>query len=322
MSLNISFTPRAGRNRNISFDKHENEMSKAIILSLALLSNKYFKNMSTDELMTLSNHSRAFVRNAVLFRVKKMLGQQNDIDKILKSKNDLMNFLNKLNANTNKNLIESSYSYVFRNFPKMIPKNQKMFPTNGSEPIYRPELWDGQLTLIKNNNCYAYALNELKLNTHTKRAPRNLAKIRGVTSEGTLRNNEVYKPNKDLFNMNAKTEKTCKKFLNDILEDLKPWGGYILKYDPKSQVCETPAKGFYRIALVLALDDFGSTRDFHFYRQNRNGFWSHKRGWYTAPIAVDANNQLIMNPHYASRDYKTLNYNKFCAFIACPNNLT
>ena len=48
--------------------------------------------------------------------------------------------------------------------------------------------------------------------------------------------------------------------------------------------------------------------DYHWYRQDKGGLWSHKPG-VTPVVNVDASNSLINNPAKADRKYGMLNYN-------------
>jgi hypothetical protein len=64
-----------------------------------------------------------------------------------------------------------------------------------------------------------------------------------------------------------------------------------------------------KIALVVDPDE-----DYHFYRQDNNGLWSHKDGWKLA-TNKDAKGKLIKSPETANRGY----YNLFCGYYAVPN---
>jgi hypothetical protein len=59
----------------------------------------------------------------------------------------------------------------------------------------------------------------------------------------------------------------------------------------------TPIKGGYPVVLVV---DPGV--DYHWYRQDDNGLWSHKPGS-TPVINVDASGKLITDPGAANRNY-------------------
>jgi len=70
----------------------------------------------------------------------------------------------------------------------------------------------------------------------------------------------------------------------------------------------------YKGAVVVA-----SGRDYHYYRLNDEGYWTHKPG-YKPSTAYDAKNNLITNPEKASRDYGSLNYRDFCGYICVPRD--
>jgi hypothetical protein len=72
---------------------------------------------------------------------------------------------------------------------------------------------------------------------------------------------------------------------------------------------------FYKGAMVVA-----PGRDYHYYRYNDDGIWTHKPG-YKPSTKYDANNNLIIDPKWASRDYGgTLNYKQFCGYYCIPRN--
>ena len=75
---------------------------------------------------------------------------------------------------------------------------------------------------------------------------------------------------------------------------------------------------FHKIFLVYSSGEkLGEGNDYHFYRQDNNGYWSHKPGS-TNVTNKDASNNLIKNPSIANRNYFNLNYNKNCFFL-CIN---
>ncbi len=74
-----------------------------------------------------------------------------------------------------------------------------------------------------------------------------------------------------------------------------------------------PAKpGYYPVALVV---DPGV--DYHWYRLDENGRWSHKPG-NTDARGVDASGNPITNPETANRDYGAVNYTDFCGYFYVP----
>lgn len=71
----------------------------------------------------------------------------------------------------------------------------------------------------------------------------------------------------------------------------------------------------YKGALVVA-----PQRDYHYYRENDDGQWSHKPG-YKPSTRFDSKNNIILNPRRASRDYGgTLNYKDFCGYLCVPRD--
>jgi hypothetical protein len=74
-----------------------------------------------------------------------------------------------------------------------------------------------------------------------------------------------------------------------------------------------------KIAMVVDPGD-----DYHFYRQDSNGLWSHKDG--ANPVKrYDAEKQFIWDPRTAGRDYRPrsyLNYKNFCGFYCAPRRKT
>lgn len=71
----------------------------------------------------------------------------------------------------------------------------------------------------------------------------------------------------------------------------------------------------YKGAIVVA-----PGRDYHYYRLNDDGQWSHKPGYKPSTI-YDSKGERITNPEKASRDYGgTLNYKDFCGYVCVPRN--
>ncbi len=84
--------------------------------------------------------------------------------------------------------------------------------------------------------------------------------------------------------------------------------GFVFEEIGKYDVC--PANT-YKVALVI---DEGV--DFHWYRQNADGTWSHKMAS-TAVINYDASGNAIYDPEVANRNYGiTKNYDVFVGFFA------
>ena len=120
-------------------------------------------------------------------------------------------------------------------------------------------------------------------------------------------------------------ELSGEKFLNyscsDIEEKVKRDYdiNYLNKLETKDDIVPC---NHYKIALVL--DDKNEDKDYHFYRQDLNGYWSHKTG--KDPVSnKDASGNLIKDPKYADRNYKRKNDNDnnyyiFCNYYSVPFN--
>jgi hypothetical protein len=73
-------------------------------------------------------------------------------------------------------------------------------------------------------------------------------------------------------------------------------------------------KGQRKIAVVA-----DEQEDYHFYRQDADGYWSHKPGA-TEVIRRDATDRPIYDPQLASRRYPRsgIDYDQFCSFLCIP----
>jgi hypothetical protein len=162
---------------------------------------------------------------------------------------------------------------------------EALLPTSGSEPPFEPERWnsDGRsldsAIVQRCNNCYNYACNK---RTDTFARP-GMAGGRPFTAF------------------------TCMDLTNAALAD----GLRAIDCD-----LACPA-GSYKKALVL--DPDLPVRDYHWYRQDRDGTWSHKPGQAKA-TNVDATQSRILDPRTADRrgpPGSNLNYRTFCGCFCC-----
>jgi hypothetical protein len=138
---------------------------------------------------------------------------------------------------------------------------------NGDEPVFNATLWNHKDYVIK-NNCYSYAFNNLR-----KRLCKPSPKVDCGDDYNIL---------------------TFKYYLKiEILES----GGNILEIQSYYKC----PKNYYKIYLALGYTDF------HFYRQDSDGKWSHKPGG-NCVSRVDASGEDIINPHFSNRKYNYENY--------------
>lgn len=168
---------------------------------------------------------------------------------------------------------------------------KKFSPTSGSEPMLR-KVWFEE-GIVDQHNCYSYAINDLRLNGRMGGANKATP---GLASTGRR-------------NINNAKGLSCKKMVAATLSDLR-------KYDkgssfiPSRKIMSAPArKGYYKVVLVSTSDPINS--DFHWYRQDPSGWWSHKPG-HTPPTRLDASGKLISDPTKANRNTGHLNYDIVC----------
>jgi hypothetical protein len=172
-------------------------------------------------------------------------------------------------------------------------------PLTGSEPEYNPDEYNGDKSKQHSHNCFAYAL----------RVSDN-EKIAECRKSG---NCKFHVPGKSKGHpgFSGQMGKTCSDVIGRTMADVP--NGYVIDF-------ATPCKkGFSKIAAVVDKD-----RDFHYYSQDKNGYWSHKPGG-RAVTNKDAVGSPIYDPQRASRYYPKedpndsgLNYSSFCSYMCVP----
>lgn len=173
-----------------------------------------------------------------------------------------------------------------------------ILPTSGFEIEYEPELWNYQ-PVMENTNCYAYAFNtQLYPNTNilTYMQPGFALEPYDHTKlEHQLRRLDQEDISMDAVISNVQFD----------AEELELSFVEISKYTR----C---APGTYKVALVI---DNGV--DYHWYRQNIDGTWSHKLAW--LPITnLDASGNIIYDPESCDKNYTSIgggNYNDGIKFF-------
>lgn len=147
-------------------------------------------------------------------------------------------------------------------------------PLSGYELDYEGEEWTSW-----DYNCYAYALNT-----------KNHGFMQPGGSDGDHRFDDNY----------------LSKYHLEQMVGLDA-NNYIFSFEPitKNQKCD---EGYYKVVLVIA-----PNVDYHWYRQNSDGSWSHKPG--SNPTTLyDSNSNLIFDPEECGRTYSYANYYQFCGF--------
>jgi hypothetical protein len=177
-----------------------------------------------------------------------------------------------------KQALKSSFAHLPENSELVIvldplPKEPPN-PTNGSEPKYEPDKWN-VVNVRTTNNCYTYATNNLGS---------------GFTRPGKGGGKEAPKPGDADYNK----EKFKAALLADGLTEIE---------------CGKPCpKDSYKIAFVLRLM---GRDDFHCYRQDSGGNWSHKPGE-TDATDKDNSGKTISDIEKADRGAYTVFVGCFC----------
>lgn len=83
------------------------------------------------------------------------------------------------------------------------------------------------------------------------------------------------------------------------------------KYPEKDGSC---SDGYRKIAVVLSDPKGRQWNDYHYYRQEKDGTWTHKPG-YSQPTNLDAKGKPITDPETANRTYDSEDYSSFCGYL-------
>lgn len=163
-------------------------------------------------------------------------------------------------------------------------------PLSGGELDYEPSSWNSCRTYT---NCYAYAL-DVKTNPYPN----------------TLTNPWALQPGTSDSFSHLTREDYLTKFYLEVMVGYDSVN-YNFSYESISKNAKC-SEGCYKIALVIAPD-----RDYHWYRQNSDGTWSHKPGR-DPVINTDFQGQVIYDPELCDRRYNyggtIVNYSEFCGF--------
>jgi len=146
-------------------------------------------------------------------------------------------------------------------------------PTSGSELKYEPSLWNSN-PVLSGTNCYSYALNN---------------QVDGWNNS----NNVVW------LNVGYASFVLTQPYINALNVDIVAKNdasvmGYTFNDSDRDEIC---SNGSYKIALVIK-----NYVDYHWYRQNKDGSWSHKLS--SNPVTnLDASGEIIYDPENADHDY-------------------
>jgi hypothetical protein len=145
-------------------------------------------------------------------------------------------------------------------------------------PLWQPKLWEeiNNQEYLKHTNCYSYAFNYIDYGEE-KLQP---GEIHGTKYKKTTCDEIIQKMKND--------------YVNDTIE--------------KTSLQEVLSIDRYKIALFIDLDKQRKNtndhdQDYHFYRQDCPGTWSHKSGTNVA-TNEDASGNAITDPEKADKNYE------------------
>jgi hypothetical protein len=164
--------------------------------------------------------------------------------------------------------ISRNYHHTKENMSFNNTKKEKGLPLSGSEPHYDPEKWNKNFMDRVNHNCYAYVLDDFVKDRPKRPQPGHRDKSMPIFRKQDYTREEISRR---------------------------------AIYDNPSIYCTDPnavcKKGYYKGVLVI--DRYNN---YHWLRQDSNGFWSHKPG--QLPVTnKDADGNLIVDPKKANLIY-------------------
>ena len=174
-------------------------------------------------------------------------------------------------------------------------------PMTGSEPDYHPSLWNKRMEFRKTHNCFSYSMNVLDKKQLAKCKSKKDCSV-PFHQPGSAAGYEGFTDSKP---------KTCPNLMARIFGD-----------NPNIELSDFTSQcpqGSSKIALIIDESD-----DYHFLRQDSNGYWSHKPG--SMPVKnTDAYGHRIWDPklanyNYVKADDGSLNYDIFCSYMCVPRN--
>lgn len=173
-----------------------------------------------------------------------------------------------------------------------------MGPTSGYEPVLDMKKWNSYKALKESHNCFAYAIDTIdyKMVDECNKTPECNV---GFPQPG-------YEAGYKKFS--EQPDKGC----GDMV--MRMWGDNPKVYS--AEFSERCKGGMSKIALIV-----DPKRDYHFLRQDPDGYWSHKPG--ALPVKrIDSSNRPILRPDRSIFLYKDgkdpLLYTDFCGYYCVP----
>lgn len=172
-------------------------------------------------------------------------------------------------------------------------------PTNGYEPVYIADTLNKDKSYLETHNCLSYALRGNKVNKDLMAQCKDVSNCNVNFEQPGAASGERKAMRNEKLRTCPVVEKLTK---SDLGTDFIP-----------SKFYKKCPAGMSKVALVV---DKGS--DYHWYRQDKGGWWSDKAGSNKVKN-YDAKKRRLFNPAQADRDYGDgIDYEQFCGFY-CVN---
>jgi len=166
-------------------------------------------------------------------------------------------------------------------------------PLSKSEYPFKPQKYNGRFEIQDSHNCFAYAFAHMDIppKKDCTKVSCNIPFHQPGRKAGFPKWGHV-------------KGKRCPDLIGRLLGDVPG-----LQLSSFTRKCP---KGSYKVAAVI-----DPKNDYHFYRQDADGLWSHKPGA-TKVTRRDASKHLIYDPSLCDRTTASLDYNRFCSFMCVP----
>ncbi len=175
----------------------------------------------------------------------------------------------------------------------------RISPLTGSEPEYNPDKYNKSYTIQDSHNCFAYAFDHYDPPMCDKSQCPPTPFHQPGRKSGFPKWSDI-------------KGKRCPDLIARLRADIPG-----IKLATFRERCP---KGTSKISLVV-----DPKNDYHFFRQDADGKWSHKPGA-TKVTRLDSTGRWIYDPALANRDYRhtgsNLNYKYHCSYLCAPKNRT
>lgn len=182
-------------------------------------------------------------------------------------------------------------------------RNCRQSPTSNSEPVYNPDRYNKDPKIQGVHNCWSYGMDVVDPTQLNQCAGAGECEIQFHQPGGTKGKSKI------LTEARGRTCKTVDKLIRADVPELR-----------RTTFRKRCKKGTSKIALVTHKGE-----DYHFYRQDSDGMWSHKPGSKKVE-RIDAEGRPIWDPKTAARNYRQsgsiLHYKDFCGYYCVPRRRT